>query len=113
MPDIDKIVPELEELIGCRIRTHYNTGGVVKSYHGPHEMNGITSDGKRMASIAAELSGRTDWKPLECFTIVYVHERDGGRCWINSITIENGQLMCEGIPLTIMEYVNPTQMRLF
>lgn len=82
--------PLLDRIIGCRIRTHYNTGGIVESYSGPHDMYGPGS-----------------------WTVVYRDQRDNGKCWINSIKAEGMTITCEGQPLEIFECERDTQLSLF
>ncbi|WP_353853106.1 hypothetical protein [Dehalobacter restrictus] len=65
----------LKDIIGCQIKTHYNTGGTVIYAGHPREGN--------------------------LYTINYTDPRDGHRCIINSITVENGNILCEGKPLEI------------
>jgi len=81
----------LEEIIGCRIRTHYGTGGIVTSYSGPYETYGPGS-----------------------WSIQYRHDGDKiSKCNINSIKIENGVITCEGKPLEIVGREADTQISLF
>jgi len=81
----------LENLIGCRIQTHYGTGGIVTSYSGPHEMYGPGS-----------------------WSIQYRHDGEKiPHCNINSIKIENSVITCEGKPLKILGSEEDTQMSLF
>lgn len=81
----------LDALIGCRIQTHYGTGGIVTSYYGPHEAYGSDS-----------------------WTIQYRHKNEKKpSCWINSIKVENGVITCEGIPLQILDREEDSQMSLF
>lgn len=84
----------LENLIGCRIQTHYGTSGIVTSYSGPYE------------EVAPLGKG--------CYTIRYRHEDEvKPSCWINSIKIENGVITCEGIPLKILDREENVQTSLF
>lgn len=76
----------LDAILGCRIRTHYNTGGVAKSYSGPY-LNG-------------------------CYSLVYLDD-NGMRSWLNTITVENGRVLCEGKPLQVGRLVRDVQMSLF
>ena len=78
--------PALDAILGCRIRTHYNTGGVVQSYSGPYEGN--------------------------VYTVVYRHER-GGPCCLNTIRVENGIVTCEHVPLQVLDVAENAQMSLF
>ncbi|OPX91824.1 MAG: Chromosome-partitioning protein Spo0J [Pelotomaculum sp. PtaB.Bin104] len=65
-------------LIGRTIRTHYNTGGVVTNVIGP--------------------------KNDESYTINYKKNlNDRKFCIIHGITVRDGVILCEGVPLTIME----------
>jgi len=83
--------PLLEALIGCRIKTHYGTGGIVTSYCGPHDAYGAGS-----------------------WSIYYRHDGDKTPKYnINSIKIENGVIACEGRPLTIMRQEDDAQESLF
>lgn len=76
----------VKQLIGCEIKTHYGTGGIVTRIIGPFE------DGN--------------------YTIVYKHSRDGSRCWINTIKCQDGIITCENIPLQILGRVEPYQITL-
>jgi len=67
---------QLKAIIGCHIETHYGTGGIVTDVSGPYE-NGF-------------------------YTITYKHPRDGKKCWINSITVKENNVLCEGVPLKIL-----------
>jgi|GEM_PF-1591779 len=67
----------VKAIIGCRIETHYGTGGIVDEVIGPFE------DG--------------------FYTIVYKHPVDGKKRWINSITVKENTVLCEGVPLKITE----------
>lgn len=81
-----KVKERLQEIVGCRIKTHYNTGGIVTAIHGPYGSH---------------------------FTLNYEDERDGHRCIINTIRLENGVITCEGKPLKILDRVRPSQLELF
>lgn len=65
----------VKSIIGHRIETHYGTGGIVDGVSGPYE------DG--------------------FYTITYKHLVDGKKCWINSITVKENTVLCEGVPLKI------------
>lgn len=81
----------LESIIGCRIQTHYGTGGIVTSYSGPHEAYGPGS-----------------------WSIRYRHDGDKiPKYNINSIKIESRVITCEGVPLKILGREENTQMSLF
>lgn len=83
----------LEALIGCRIQTHYGTGGVVASYSGPYD---------------DEHWGHNSW------SITYKADRDRTpQCYINSIKTDGGVITCEGIPLKVIGREEETQMSLF
>ena len=83
----------LDALIGCRIQTHYGTGGVVVSYSGPWD--------------------EVPWGK-NCWTIRYLHDGDRSpTCYINSIKIEGGVITCEGKPLRILGRERNVQMSLF
>lgn len=66
-------------LMGRTIQTHYNTGGVVTGVSGPKD------DG--------------------FYTVNYRDPRDKGKrlSTINSITFSEGMVLCEGVPLTILD----------
>ena len=84
-------VPELDNLIGRRIKTHYNTGGVVTSYSGPHG---------------------TGYNGEPGYSVTY-RDAHGDRCWLNSITVVGGVVICESQPLQIFEQVDAIQTDLF
>lgn len=83
---IDKTKEKLQEIIGCRIMTHYNTGGIVIRI--------------------SDLHGTF-------YTLNYEDPRDGRICNINTIRLENDVITCEGKPLQIFERVRPAQIELF
>ncbi len=91
-----KKAPELDNLIGRRIRTHYGTGGVVTDYSGPY--SSLLWGGKTI--------------PGEWYTVQY-RDGCGGMCWLNTIQVVDGQVLCEGKPLVIGEQVDPAQLTLF
>ncbi|MEG3071060.1 MAG: hypothetical protein RQM92_09800 [Candidatus Syntrophopropionicum ammoniitolerans] len=71
----DEKLDALKNIIGCRVSTHYNTGGIVIAVAGP-------------------FGG--------CYTITYKHDRDGKKCWINSIRVgEDGVITYEKASLKI------------
>lgn len=80
-------VADIRLLPGCRIRTHYGTGGVVTSVTGP--------------------------RPDGTYAATYEHPRDGKPCWINTIRVENGIITCEGQPLLVLGRERPGQVSLF
>ncbi|HZK58080.1 MAG TPA: hypothetical protein VFD17_07200 [Clostridia bacterium] len=80
----DEKLEILKNLIGCRIDTHYNTGGIVTDVNGPFH------DGY--------------------YTLFYAHDRDGSRCWINSIKVDDDLVTCEGVPLKISGQSKPRQL---
>lgn len=85
----------LDALIGCRIQTHYGTGGIVTSYSGPYDDDELPW-GK----------GR--------YTIQYRRENEKKpSCWINSIKVENDVVTCEGVLLQILGREEESQMSLF
>ena len=71
----------LSTLIGKKISTHYNTGGIVTNVVGPHNAYGPGS-----------------------WTINYTEDgkKNKNPCIINSIKIENGIITCDGKPLQII-----------
>ncbi|KUO52306.1 MAG: hypothetical protein APF76_04535 [Desulfitibacter sp. BRH_c19] len=75
----------LQEIIGCQIRTHYDTGGIVTGIYGP----------------------RGDF-----YTLNYEDQR-GHRCIINTIQVKNEVIICEGKHLHILERARPVQTQLF
>jgi hypothetical protein len=80
----------LESVLGCRIQTHYGTGGIVESYSGPYE-NGY-------------------------YSIIYREQREGQRpgiCGINTIKTDNGVITCEGVPLKIKGCEKEIQLTFF
>jgi len=77
----------LDAILGCRIRTHYNTGGIAQSYSGPYKG--------------------------DVYTVVYRDERDNHTCWLNTIRVENGVVTCEHVPLQVLDVAENTQMSLF
>ncbi len=66
-------------LMGRVIKTHYNTGGVVTGVSGPKD-NGF-------------------------YTVNYRDPSDKGKrlCTINSITVSEGMVLCEDVPLIILD----------
>ena len=82
----DEKLDALKNIIGCRVDTHYRTGGIAIAVAGPFG---------------------------DCHTITYRHDRDGKKCWINSIRVEDGVITCEGVPLKISGQPTPRQLSLF
>lgn len=76
-PDTDQDLDLVKSIIGFRIDTHYCSGGIVDGVSGPYED--------------------------DFYTITYKHEINGKKCWINSITVKENTILCEGIPLKITE----------
>ena len=78
-------------LVGCRIRTHYKTGGVVHSFSGPYE---LPEHGRR-------------------WTVVY-EQSGGGFGYLNTIEIaQTGQVLCEGKCLEVIGRERDVQMNFF
>lgn len=75
--DQEKELDLLKSIIGCRIKTHYGTGGIVDGVSEPY------GDG--------------------FYTITYKHPINGKKCWINSISIRENTVLCESVPLLIEE----------
>lgn len=101
-------VPELEGLIGCEIKTHYRSGGVVTGYRGPW---GKTNE-RVMPGVPAWSESDPNHVVRDVYTITYEHS-SGSACLINSITIVGGVVMCEGKPLQVLGRVRPHQISLF
>lgn len=80
----DEKLEVLKNIIGCRVDTHYHTGGVVIEVNGPF--------GDR-------------------YTLTY--KVGGSKYWINSIRVEDGVITCEGKPLKISGQPAPRQLSLF
>jgi ParB family chromosome partitioning protein len=75
-PAVQEVNP-VKALVGHRIRTHYNTGGVV---------------------------ARVDyWGDADSYTIYYEDENAHKRLWLNDIKLQDGVILCEGKPLAIDE----------
>jgi hypothetical protein len=72
----------LSSLIGKKIRTHYDTGGIVFNVSGPHNAYGPGS---------WSINYTEDGKKRKNFSI------------INSIKVENGVITCDGKPLQIID----------
>lgn len=67
--------PELE-IEDCTIRTSYGTGGQVTEVRGPYQPQ----------------PDHTMRPLLGGWTIVYKHPRDGSKCWINEVFVEDGAI---------------------
>jgi|GEM_PF-2054702 len=80
-------IDPVRDLVGRLIRTHYKTVGVIRNVTGPRE-NGF-------------------------YSIGYKHPINGLDCWINTITVKDGTVLCEGKPLVILGRVEGAQMSLF
>ena len=50
--------PVLDSIVGCRIQTHYGTGGIVTSYSGPHEqfddLDALASEVERLTDLSRQ-----------------------------------------------------------
>lgn len=79
----------LRVLVGCRVRTHYGTGGTVMGVTGPWDYHG------------------------GCYSITYTDPRDGHKCWINTIRVEDEAVTCEHKPLVIEGREKQAQISLF
>lgn len=88
-------VPELDELVGCRIYTHRGSGGVVTDYGGP--FNGYINAGH---------------PPQNYYTIRYRDDQDSIGV-LNGVVITNGEVLYEGKPLQVLGLIDVVQVGMF
>jgi ParB family chromosome partitioning protein len=79
----EHITDQVYKLVGQKIKTYYHTGGVVINVSGPGD------DG--------------------FYSVVYKDAPNAKPCWLNTITLEDGVVLCEGKPLEIKEVELPTK----
>lgn len=90
--------PEELQIEGCVIRTGYGTGGRVIGVLGPYPPE----------------PDHTMRPLLGGWTIVYRHPRDGSKCWINEVFVEDGVIYsCPWRDVVEVTERVPVQQRLF
>lgn len=85
----------LKDLIGCEVKTHCGTGGIVTSVSGPHAGD--------------------SWRSPGTYTIMYRRTAapPNDKNWLNTIRVENGVVTCEHRPLKISGKPLPRQLDIF